>query len=322
MRNIIFIHLLLLAACSSPAPSGERTSAQQTSTLEERVDVKPILKNLPPSPVMPKTAEPFRAGSAAKAHSETAPAASAVTAFETAAVNAPGAPVTEASGGPVKPVTQMWHLQKGKLTGPGAFGHASQISKVKNKKTPGFTIETCYRYATFAIVEMRSTDEIGAAEVTLRQEPPKGFALCQPEFKGKTTNLKIIEGYFAGVAGGYIMIDGADSSEGQTEFQLIDVNTGLEVMKSVHHPKEDFAIIKVGDATTLEFYAKLAVKCELAAQGEACWKKVLSENKVVGKTPKPDCPSDPALVFTRARVNKPGSPIKFLGGKSTCQAAP
>lgn len=304
MRHIIILlPTLLFVACSSAKKEG----VPPTSViLEEKVTPSPA--SVTPAPVV--TPKPMLTESKVVKEAK---------------------PVAE-SGGPIKPKTEIWKLQKGKLVGPFAFGHPSVISKSKNKKGNGTTTETCYRYATFAVVEMRSSDEVGAAELTIRHDPPKGFALCQTEFKGKTSNLRIGEGYFAGVAGGLIMVDGADSSEGQTEFQLFQADSGLEVMKSFHHPTEEFTIMKSGDNISVEYFAKMAVKCELAKEGESCWKKVLAENKVVGKTPMPDCQvvfdktktplTEPALVFTRARIGKLGSPPKFLGGPATCQPAP
>lgn len=309
MKNIILAvaALILFTACSSSTPKEERPSAQ--SMLEERASTKPS-PAAPVSPVPPpRSAEP-----------------------QVPYNPDPALAKSEILIGKVPPKTEIWRLKKGKLEGPFAFGHPTQLSKTKNKKTPGYSIETCFRYATYSVVELKSQDEVGSAELAVRHDPPKGFALCLPEFKGNTSNIRIIEGYFAGVAGGLILIDGADSTEGQTEFQLIDAESGTEVFKGFHHPTEDFAIIKTGDAVSIEYFAKLPVKCELANEGEKCWKKVLSENKVVGKTPMPDCAgefdktktarTEPALVFTRARIGKPGSPPKFLGGKATCQPAP
>jgi hypothetical protein len=312
MSQVFFAILFFVAACtSSPKPSA------------------------PPSPpteeVAVKSDSPT-GGAVSEAAPAKSPAAAASKSSEMNKNSESAQSTTPESNSPPKPVTQIWKLKKGKLDGPFAFGHPTVLSKSKNKKGNGTTTETCYRYATFAVVELKSSDEIGSAEIAVRYDPPKGFALCAIDFKGKTNYLKITEGYFAGVAGGFILVDGADSSEGQTEFQLFQVDSGLEVMKSFRHPSEEFTIIKNGDNLSVEYLAKMKVNCELAKDGEKCWKEVLKENKVVGKTPMPDCMgafdqaktahTEPALVFTRARVAKPGSPPRFLGGKATCQPAP
>jgi hypothetical protein len=315
MDKIFLIFMFLLAACtSSPKPAAppslpteemaakpEATIPAETAPDKALVPAKSTVGTTAKVPEAAKTSDPNQT---AKSEINSAP----------------------------KPVIQIWKLNKGKLVGPFAFGHPTVLSKSKNKKGNGTTTETCYRYATFAVVELKSSDEIGSAEIAIRHDPPKGFALCAVDFKGKTNYLKITEGYFAGVAGDFVFIDGADSSEGQTEFQMFQVDSGDEVMKSVRHPSEEFTIIKNGDNLSVEYFAKMKVNCELAKVGEPCWKEVLKDNKVVGKTPMPDCVgafdktqtplTEPALVFTRARVAKPGSPPRFLGGKSTCQPAP
>ena len=287
MKYLIF---LLLAACSTPKPA------------LKVIDITPSIQEQPTPPN---------------------PAPVAIPAVVPVPVAIPE----------VKPAAKSWRLSRGKLQGEGVFGFPALLSKTKNKKGNGTTTETCYRYSTFAVVELRSTDEIGSGELTLRLAPPRGFNLCNKEFRGKTVNLRLIEGYFAGVAGGYIVVDGADSTEGQTEFQLFDTQTGTEVLKSYHHPTEEFVITSLDNHAALEYFAKLSVKCELASEGATCWKRVVAENKVNGSAPMPDCKNafaksntpltEPALVFGRARIARlgVGKPV-FLGGKSTCQAAP
>jgi hypothetical protein len=314
MRNIILVLFFFAAACSSQQKSETpQQPAPELKSSKTAVPTSPPTEEVAtPQPKTPQTP------------TATPPRPPPQT---------PTPPPVVAHTEPVRPKTEIWKLQKGKLNGPFAFGHPTVLSKTKNKKGNGTTTETCYRYATYAVVEMKSSDEVGSAEISVRHDPPKGFNLCLPEFKGKTFYLKnMIEGHFAGVAGGMILIDGDDTSEGKTDFQLYDAETGDEKLKSAHHPTEEFAIVKTGDNMSVEFFAKLPVKCELAVDGEKCWKKVLSENKVVGKTPMPDClaaydkakmeHTEPALVFTRARITKIGSPVKYLGGKATCQPEP
>ncbi|MGZ3723461.1 MAG: hypothetical protein ACXVA9_11050, partial [Bdellovibrionales bacterium] len=157
--------------------------------------------------------------------------------------------------------------------------------------------------------------------------------LCAAEFKGKSENLNIIEGNFAGVAGDYILIEGADVSEGPPQFQIFSLATAKEVLKSNHHPDEEFTFSKRGHKTSLIFFAKIPVKCELAGEGAACWKKVLALSPPSQPTPMPNCtaafakakvsPEESALVTIRAQVADLNAPkIQILGGKATCVPAP
>ena len=297
-RTFLYIGVLILAtACAS----GQQTSQD------------PKVEPQAPTPAV----------------TSTAPAAA-----EAAAVTvAPTPPDVKAQATHPPTTSRTWRLKGGKLSGPGALPAGKQLSKVKNDKTPGHTTETCYSYGEFSIVEMRSTDEIGAAELTIRYADPANKNLCAKEFKGKSANVRLIEGYFAGVAGEYMLVDGADSSEGLTQFQIIHVPTGKETMKSYHHPTEEFSITGTGHEYSLNFFAKAQVKCELANAGAPCWKDVLKLNKVSAATAMPDCKSmfaksntpltEPALVTIRSQVARLSAPKPvFVGGRATCAPAP
>lgn len=227
------------------------------------------------------------------------------------------------------PVNRRWKMVKGRLN--GAWPAAKVLQKVKNPKTPGFTTDTCWDFGTFSVVETKSTDEVGSAEVVLRQD---GQGLCKVEFKGKTTALRITEGHFAGVAGPVLVIEGDDSSEGLLEFQLFDVETGKELFKSYHHPAQDFALHQQGEKVSLEYFAKVKASCELATGDKECWARILKDNKVKRPTPMPDCKAafqvakvsefEPALVTVRARIADVRRPAVELlgGGLATCAPAP
>lgn len=230
---------------------------------------------------------------------------------------------------PAESRTQAFKVKNGRIQN----GQPSPIllSQTKNKKTPGVTTEKCWNYKKFAVVEMKSTDEIGAAEIGLRIADEQHKSLCGKEFKGTSKDLKIIEGHFAGAAGDFVLIEGEDGSEGLLEFQIFNAE-GKELYKSAHHPREEFLISVKDGKAALTFFAKANVKCELAADKEPCWKKVLEQNQIP-HTPMPDCQgvfakaklalTEPALVTVRAAVADVNNPkLKFLGGKSTCAPAP
>ncbi len=234
-------------------------------------------------------------------------------------------PAAPAPAAPVTPTVQVWKVKKGKMPGQPK---ALLINKFKNKKLPGFTSDICYNYKTFAIVETKSTGEMGSAEVVIRYVPT-----CVPEYKGKYANLNMIEGHLAGVAGDYIVIDGDDPSEALRQFQIVKLETGKEVYKGYHHPDEDIVLTKKDGVTSLVFYGQVKVKCELASDGEACWKKVIEQNEMKPGSPMPDCKAafeqakiglfEMALVTAKARVANLASPkLEYLGGKSTCVPAP
>lgn len=219
----------------------------------------------------------------------------------------------------------VYHLRGGKLVGPRAFGRTKVLSRIKNKKGSGYTTETCYEYRDFSIVELRSEDEIGSAELSLRKRSKPNDHLCSTDFSGPLENLKIIEGSFAGVGGDLILVDGIDSNEGQIQFQIFSTQTGREIFKSFRHPKQDLSMIGTTHGTALEFFAKMNTKCELVSEGESCWRKILQDNHIL-KLARPDCASlsEPTMVFAQARVELVGStPIKFTGkGKAICASAP
>lgn len=224
----------------------------------------------------------------------------------------------------------IYKLKKGKMF--GGQPAAKLLEKFKNEKTPGVTTENCWNYGKFAVVEMKSTDEVGSAELTLRL-PPTDFkgSLCAKDYEGPRKDLRLIEGHFAGVAGEYVFVDGEDDSEGVLEFQIFNL-AGKEIFRSRRHPSEDFTVIEKDGRVSITFFAKVDVRCELAAEGEECWKKVLSQNRLP-KTALPDCKSsyeknktpltEDALVTVRAHIANVSDPkLKFLGGQATCAPAP
>ena len=227
-----------------------------------------------------------------------------------------------------EPAEQVWKVKKGKMAGQPK---PLLIGKFKNKKLPGFTSDICYNYKTFSLVETMSTGEMGSAELLIRYDGSKG--LCKPEYKGKYANLNIIEGHLAGVAGDYVVIDGDDPSEPLRQFQIFSLETGKEVYKAYHHPDEDIVLTKKGGVTSVTFHAQVKVKCELASDGEACWKKVIEQNGMKKGSPMPDCKTafektktslfEMALVTAKAQIANLASPkVEYVGGKSTCVPAP
>ena len=239
----------------------------------------------------------------------------------------PSEPTKDVAPTPTPPQPKSWTLKKGKLSGGQPSGKI--VSSVKNEKTSGKTIETCWNYGSFSIFELKSTDEVGAAELAVRTPAKPGEKLCEQDFKGKTLNLRIIEGFFAGVAGNMIVVDGADSSEGMLDFQLLSLETGKEIFKSAHHPAEDVRITP----TSVEYYAKVKVACELPTEGAACWNRVIEDNKFQKKTRMPDCKAtfakkgkaltEPALVTVPAKVASLSAPkVVLVGGRATCDPEP
>lgn len=227
---------------------------------------------------------------------------------------------------PAPPAEEVWKVVKGKIG--GSWPKALLISKFKNKKLPGYTSDICYNFGTFAVVETKSTGEMGSAEIVLRHEPT-----CAQEYKGKYSNLRIIEGHFAGVAGDYVVVDGDDRTEGVVDFQLFSLATGQEVYKGKRNPGEELTLSRKDGVTSAVFYTKLKALCELANEGEACWKKVLAQNDAPKFLPMPDCKKafekekvalhEPALVTSRARIKNVKSPsVELISGKTTCVPEP
>lgn len=226
---------------------------------------------------------------------------------------------------------QHWNLKNGKLSGPGNLTSGKFLSKFVNPKSSAVTIDTCWNYGDFAVIESKTKGEIGAGEISVRH---KGAGnLCAVEYKGKTLDLKIGEGYFAGVAGEYLLLDGADASDILRDFQIFAIESGKEVFKSQYHPAEEFSLHSKGGKTSLIYFAKLAVKCELALEEKVCWKKVLEQNQIKRAITMPDCTAafkktgtssfDSALVTARAQVSDlTAAKVEFIGGRATCEPAP
>ncbi len=281
------------------------------------------------APAQPRSsAAPISAPAAAALPVKESPPPSAKSTAETA-VHKHGA----ASAKPQKPAPmpeQNWKLKTGKLSGPGIPAGGKVISTFINPKNGAVSTDTCYTYGDFAVVESRTKGEIGAGEVTLRR---KGAGnLCAVEYKGENVEIKIGEGYFAGVAGDYLLMDGAEAADGVLDFQLFAIETGKEVLKAQHHPDEEFTLTRKDGKTSLVYYARLPVKCELALEEQVCWKKVLEANQIKKPLPMPDCTAafkktgtssfESALVTARVRIGDLKSPKpEFTGGRATCQPA-
>ena len=228
---------------------------------------------------------------------------------------------------------KVWKLKKGKLEGPDQVSPKT-ISTTADPKSKAVTTTRCWRYPAFAVVESKTTGEVGAGEVNLRRMTgAQKENLCASEFSGKSENLNIIEGSFAGIAGDLVVIEGADVQEGPPQFQFWSVATGKEILKSAHAANEEFVLSQRGKKTSLRFFAKIPVKCELASEGEECWRKVLAQTPLAQPTAMPDCksplakaklkPEDSVLVLVRAEIADVRTPkVHYVGGKAICQAAP
>jgi hypothetical protein len=222
----------------------------------------------------------------------------------------------------------VWKMKKGKLSGPGAVS-AKIIAQDKDEKSGQTTVTRCWKYKGFALVELKSSGEVGAGELNIR----RGDKLCAADFKGHSDNLNIIEGDFAGIAGDYVIIEGADASEGPPQFQIFSLKTNKEVFKSNHNQAEEFQLTRHGHKTALNFFAKIPVKCALAEEGEECWKKVLAASPMKKPTAMPDCAAafkkakvsvqEDALVTVPAQIADLDAPkLEWVGGKATCAPVP
>lgn len=231
-----------------------------------------------------------------------------------------------------KAVDEVWHLKKGKLTGQGEAQLVKLLSKSTDKKGQT-TTRTCFKYNGFAIEETKVTGEVGSAEINLRRPKTGNENLCADDFAGEVVNVGTIEGYFAGRAGDYILLEGSDPADFILDFEVISLATGKTVYKDRHNPEEEFTISKRGTRTSLVYYAKLPVHCELTTEGSDCWKKILSESGVKKNIVMPDCPSafkkrgvdlgETALVTARAEVANLAAPkLEFTGPKATCIPEP
>lgn len=248
------------------------------------------------------------------------------------AVAAPApVPVPVVPKKPAAPADEVWKVKNGKVG--GKWPKALQIGKFKNKKLPGFTTDTCYNFGEFSVVETQSTGEMGSAEIVIRYAEEGKKNICAPEFKGRYSNLKIVEGHFAGVVGEYVLVDGDDKIEGTADFQLFTISTGKEAFRGKRNPEEDLVVSRKEGVTSVQYFAKVKVSCELAHDGEPCWKKVLAQNEIKRPTPMPDCKGafekakisnfEMALVTVKAQVaNVANAKMEYLGGKATCVPAP
>jgi hypothetical protein len=227
-----------------------------------------------------------------------------------------------------------WKLKKAQVSGPGQVSPKG-IGDFKDPKSGAVTHTRCWNYKTFAVTESRTKGEVGAAEVNIRHASGKAKEnLCAPDFDGKTDSLDIIEGYYAGLGSDYVIIEGADVGEGLPQFQIFSAVTGKQVLKGIHDSNEEFIVSQRGHRTSLLFYAQVPVKCELLAEGQECWKKVLAQLPSVKPVPMPDCaasfkaakasPEDTPQVAMRAEVSDLANAKVTVvgGGKATCRPGP
>lgn len=323
MKTPLLLILVLLGnlttACGAPPkdPQPETASPAVAPASEPAPPAPPEVPAPPPITKSPYTPPPV-------AKAKTAPPSTALA----------GTAMPLQRKGPPPAPEGTWVLKHGKLTGGSGTAVAPKLlSQIKNPKGSGSTRENCWNFDSYAVVEMKSTDELGSAEITLRYPGEKKEKLCAKDFDGRQVSLKIREVYFAGVAGDYVVADGADLSEGATEFQIFSVATGGEVYRGLRHPAEGFSVTKSGHRTSLEFHAPLKVKCELGVEGEPCWKRILKDNGVRKPMKLPDCKAgyaksktpleEPALVCAPARVANIERPkLEWLGGTARCEAAP
>ncbi len=61
---------------------------------------------------------------------------------------------------PALPREQHWTLKNGKLTGPGNLTSGKFLSKFVNPKTSAVTIDTCWNYGDFAVIESKTKGEM------------------------------------------------------------------------------------------------------------------------------------------------------------------
>lgn len=232
---------------------------------------------------------------------------------------------------PETPKEQIWQVKKGKLIGPGKMPSPKIIGKVENKKGGGHTIDYCYDFGDFAVIESKSTKEVGSAEINIRRKGKD--SLCKANFNGPVTNLKLREGSFAGIAGDIVVTEGADVGEGVVEAQLFSLEDGHEIYRVIHNPAEEFSIKKAGRVTGATFFAKATVHCELPTEGAACWQRIVEENKIPKSVKMPDCATvfkkmgkdigEPAQVTARAKVSDVNKPkLEFINGSATCTPEP
>ena len=291
----------LFAACAE-APASSSGSASSAA---------PVAATTPSVPVMTP---------------ETPPQAASTPAEKKVMREAPAAK----SEVPVKATGTVWKMKKGKLSGTPA---AKVIAKDKDPKSGQMITTFCWRYETFAVIGIKGSGEVGTGEVDLRRESKPHENLCKMEFSGKVDNLDIIEGDFAGVAGDFVVIEGADATDGPPQFQILSTVTNKEVFKGVHNPAEEFSLTRRGHRTSLTYFTRIPVKCELADEGAACWSKVLAASPLKKHTAMPDCKgafakakvkmTEDAVVTVEAEVGDLNAPkVAFIGGKATCAPVP
>jgi len=194
----------------------------------------------------------------------------------------------------------------------------------------------CSDYGHFALLEEIDPNNKGAVEITVRLKGSRPHReLCDPAFKGQARKLPIGEGYFQGVRGKYIFVDGADGFGNQLTFEIFEVPSGKKVFQAVRDTSQDFEVKTVKGKTELKFFNALKVSCPLAESGLSCWEKILRDNSIP-KTVSiavPDCSasfqkansplSNSAIVTTSVVVRDLDKPrLTYLGGPASCTPAP
>lgn len=215
------------------------------------------------------------------------------------------------------------------------YQKTTKIGKSRNANRKDI-VQNCYVYKNFAILEINDPGNKGAIDISLRPRNPKHkpAGICKRDYKGKSTPLEQMGGYFVGVAGDLVFIDDADSFGGEMAFQVLNSKNGRELFRSIRNINEK-VLIRAGKTIGIRYTKALQVDCSLLEEGKNCWEYILAANKIPqnDKLRMPDCrksyealgatPDIRPQLAAWVRVKNLKKPeITYLGGFIKCEPSP
>jgi hypothetical protein len=145
---------------------------------------------------------------------------------------------------------------------------------------------TCTYYATFMVKEV-DLGEVGADQVSLLPISPQ--AKAPPCVRANAAGERVFpaaawSGYFLGVRGQYIFLDGSDGWQGGMPFAVFTTNA----KKLVDDTRIKWAAIATTPTGLILRYRRIyEAKCSLFSAPDTCWSDIKKDTGVTGTMP--DC---------------------------------
>lgn len=198
------------------------------------------------------------------------------------------------------------------------------------------TVQTCYAFAEFSVVEVDSGKK-GADSIVVRRasSPSERKKACDTQAWPSELRLADHEQYFYGATDNYLVTVAADGSGALKTLWIYDATSGKLVHEAKYNATQNFSFKTKGKALALEYYRLMDVACSLKDEAQSCWDSVLAANQVAKDTKiaAPVCEwkklpvgakdNLATQVFAKVRVEDvAASKVVFQSGRALCALAP